>query len=428
MSSTITNREKNQVTLEIKVSSQEFEEAVQKSYMKNRKRFNIPGFRKGKVPKKIIEMQYGEGVFYEDAINMALPPAYDKAVDEHELEPVDRPDIDIGEIEKGQDLVFKATVTVKPEVKLGQYEGIEADKIEYNVTDEDIETELDSMRNMNARLVNIDDRPVQKDDTVIIDYKGFADGEQFEGGTAEGQTLVIGSEQFIPGFEDQLIGSNKGEEVKVNVTFPEEYHSEELAGKEATFEVKINEIKFKELPELDDEFAKDVSEFDTLEELKNSIRSKKEEEAKKKEEKELRDTVLDKVVENVEVDIPEAMVETEIDNMLRDFDFQLRYQGLDLENYLKYTNNNIEDLRKEMKEDAYNRVKTSLTLEAVEKEVEIDVTDEDVEKELEKLAESHKTTVEEIKKTFKEDNYGYLKNTIKTRKTIDYLIKNAKIN
>ncbi len=427
MSATITKKEKNQVTLEIKVSAEEFEKAVQKSYMKNRGRFNIPGFRKGKVPRKIIEMQYGEGVFYEDAINIALPPAYDKAVEELNLEPVDRPDVDIEKIEKGEDLVFTATVTVKPEVKLGEYKGIEVEKVEYNVTDEDVEKELEAMQNMNSRLINVDDRPVQKDDTVIIDYKGFVDGEQFEGGTAENQTLVIGSGQFIPGFEDQLIGANKGDDVKVNVTFPEEYHSEELAGKEAVFEVKINEIKFKELPELDDEFAKDVSEFDTLDELKKDIKNKIENEAKQKAEEEMRNRVLDKVVENVEVDIPDAMVETEIDNMIRDFDFQLRYQGLDLNNYLKYTNTNIEDLRKQMKDDAYNRVKTSLTLEAIEKELDIEVTDEEVEKELEKMAESHKTTVEKLKESFKTDNFGYLKNTIKTRKTIDFLVENAKI-
>ncbi|SHK11615.1 trigger factor [Paramaledivibacter caminithermalis] len=427
MDSTIVKKEGNKVTLQITVRAEDFKKAVQKSYLKNRKKFNIPGFRKGKAPRKIIEMQYGEGVFYEDAINIVLPEKYDKAVEKHNLEPVDRPDIDIDKIEKDKDLVFTATVTVKPEVSLGDYKGIEVEKIEYNVTDEDVNEEIEKMRDMNSRLISIEDRPVQKDDTVIIDYKGFVGDQQFEGGTAENQTLVIGSNTFIPGFEDQLINANVGDEVEVNVTFPEEYHAENLAGKDAVFYVKIKEIKFKELPELDDEFAKDVSEFDTLEELKNDKRKQMEEISKNRAEKELREKVLDKVVENAEVDIPEAMVDTEIDNMLRDFDFQLRYQGLDLQKYLEFTKGNIEDLRKQMKDDAYNRVKTSLTLEAIGKAEDIEVTDEDLEKEFEKMAESHKTTVEKLKESFKQDNFGYIKNTIKVRKTIDFLVKNAKI-
>ncbi len=425
MDSTILKKEGNKVTLQINVSAEEFEKAIQKSYLKNRKKFNIPGFRKGKAPRKIIEMQYGEGVFYEDAINMALPEKYDKAVEDHNLEPVDRPDVDVEEIQKGKDLVFTADVTVKPEVKLGDYKGIEVEKIEYNVTDEDIDSEIEKMRDQNSRLVNIEDRPVQKDDTVTIDYKGFVGEEQFEGGTAENQNLVIGSDKFIPGFEEQLIGSNIGDEVNVNVTFPEEYHAENLAGKEAVFYVKIKEIKFKELPNLDDEFVKDVSEFDTLEELKNDTKEKMEVSAKEKTEKELKDKVLDKVVETVEVDIPQAMVDTEVENMLRDFDFQLRYQGLDLQKYLEFTNSKIEDLRKQMGEDAYNRVKTSLTLEAIGEKENIEAADEDLEKEFEKMAESHKTTVEKLKESFKEENFGYIKNTIKVRKTIDFLVDNA---
>jgi trigger factor len=427
MDSTIVKKENNKVTLQINVSAEEFNKAVHQSYLKNRKRFNIPGFRKGKAPRKVIEMQYGEGVFYEDAINIVLPEKYDRAVEEHNLEPVDRPDIDIEDIEKDKDLVFTASVTVKPEVKLGEYKGIEVEKIEYNVTDEDVDNEIEKMRDQNSRLVNIEDRPVQNDDNVIIDYKGFVGEEQFEGGTAENQTLVIGSKSFIPGFEEQLIGANIGDEVEVKVTFPEEYHAENLAGKDAVFNVKVNEIKFKELPELDDEFAKDVSEFDTLDELKNDTKKKMEESAKDKAEKELREKVLDKVVEAIEVEIPEAMVETEIDNMLRDFDFQLRYQGLDLEKYLQFTNSKIEDLRKQMRDDAYNRVKTSLTLGAIGESEKIEANDEDLEQEFEKMAESHKTTVEKLKESFKEENFGYIKNTIKVRKTIDFLVENANV-
>jgi len=427
MQSTLVKKEGNEVTLQITVSADDFQKAIQEAYLKNRKKFNIPGFRKGKAPRKIIEMQYGEGIFYEDAINIALPKEYDKAIDEHNLEPVDRPDIDIEQIEKGKDLVFTAKVTVKPEVKLGEYKGIEVNKIEYNVTDEDVEKDLEKTREMNARLITIEDRPVKENDTVIIDYKGFVEGEQFEGGTAENQTLVIGSGQFIPGFEEQLVGANKGDEVEVKVTFPEEYHSEELAGKEAELHVKINEIKFKELPQLDDEFAKDVSEFETLDELKDDIRKKLEETAKDKAEKETREKVLEKVVENTEIDIPEAMVDTEIDNMLRDFDFQLRYQGFDLEKYLEFTKTNIEDLRKQMRDDAYNRVKTSLVIEAIGEEENIEATEEDVNNELEKLAENHKTTVDKMKENFKAENFEYLKNTIKVRKTIDLLVENAKL-
>ncbi|WIF94117.1 trigger factor [Caminicella sporogenes] len=427
MNSKILKKENNRVTLEIKVSAEDFEKAIQESYMKNRKRFNIPGFRKGKAPRKIIEMQYGEGIFYEDAINIALPKEYDKAIKQHNLEPVDRPDVDIEEIKKGEDLIFTATVTVKPEVNLGEYKGIEVEKIEYNVTDEDVEKELERMRDLNARLVNVEDRPVQKDDTVIIDYKGFVDGVQFEGGTAENQSLVIGSGKFIPGFEEQLIGANRGDEIEVKVKFPEEYHADKLAGKDAVFKVTIKEIKFKELPDLDDEFAKDVSEFDTLEELKADIRKRLEENAQKRAERELREKVLDKVVENAQIDIPEVMVETEIDNMLTDFDFQLRYQGLDLEKYLQFTNTKIEDLRNQMKDDAYNRVKTSLVLEAIKEKENIEVTDEDVEKEIEKIAEQNKVSVEKMKETFRDGNYGYIRNTIKVRKTIDFLVENAKI-
>ena len=427
MNSTITKKENNEVTLQIKVDAGDFEKAVQQAYMKNRKRFNIPGFRKGKAPRKIIEMQYGEGVFYEDAINTLLPVEYDKAIEEHNLEPVDRPNVDIEEIEKGTDLVFTATVTVKPEVTLGEYKGIEVEKVEYNVTDEDVQKELERVRDLNARLVNVEDRPVQKDDTVIIDYKGFVDGEQFEGGTAENQTLVIGAGQFIPGFEDQLIGAENGAEVEVKVTFPEDYNAEDLAGKEAIFNVNINEIKYKEMPELDDEFAKDVSEFDTLDEYKKDIINKLEENAKKKAENEQREKVLEKVVENVEVDIPEAMVDTEIDNMMRDFDFQLRYQGLDLEKYFQFTNTKYEDLKEQMKDDAYNRVKTSLALEAIGEKESIEVTDEDINEELEKMAKQHNNTVEKLKESLKEENYGYIENTIKVRKTIDLLVENSKI-
>ncbi len=426
MQSTLVKKEGNEVTLEIKVSTEDFQKAVHESYIKNRKRFNISGFRKGKVPRKIIEMQYGESVFYEDAINIALPKEYDKAIKDHNLEPVDRPNIDVEEIEKGKDVIFTVKVIVEPEVTLGEYKGIEVKKIEYNVTDEDVEKELEKTREMNARLISVEDRPVEKDDNVVMDYKGFVGEEQFEGGTAENQTLVIGSGQFIPGFEEQLIGANKGEELEVKVTFPEDYQAENLAGKDAVFNVTINEIKYKELPELDDEFAKDVSEFDTLDEFKEDTRKNLEKTEKDKAENQLREDVLKNVAKKTEIDIPEPMVEGEIDSMLGDLDNQLKNQGLDLEKYLQFTNVNYEDFRKQMRDDAYNRVKTSLILKAIGDEENIEATDEDIEQELGKMAESYKMTVEKVKESFKEENYGYLKNNIKIRKTIDFLIENSK--
>jgi len=428
MQSTLLKKEGNEVTLEIKVSAEDFEAAVQKAYLKNRNKFNIPGFRKGKAPRKIIEMQYGEGVFYEDAINIVLPEKYDMAIEEHNLEPVDRPDVDIKQIEKGKDLIFTAKVTVKPEVNLGEYKGIEESKIEYNVTDEDVEKEIDRVRELNARLVSVEDRPVEKGDTVIIDYVGYINDEEFEGGKGENQSLVIGSGRFIPGFEEQLIGANKEDTVDVKVTFPEDYHAKDLAGKEALFKVTVNEIKVKELPEVDDEFVKDVSEFETLEELKADIRENLEKEAKDRAERELRDKILQKAVDNTEIDIPEVMVENEIDEMLRDFDFQLRYQGIDLETYLQFTNTKIEDLRKQMAKDAYNRVKTSLVLEAIGKKENIQVTDEDLEEELERFAKENNRTVEEVKKTLKPANIEYIMASLKVRKTIDFIVEHAKIN
>lgn len=427
MNSKLIKKEGNEVSLQVTVSAKAFQEGLQKSYMKNRKRFNIPGFRKGKTPRKVIETHYGEGVFYEDAINFALPAEYDKAIEELNLEPVDRPDVNIENIEPGKDLLFDITVTVKPEVNLADYKGIEVEKIEYNVSDEDIDAQIDGMRQANARLINVEDRAIAMNDNVVIDYTGYIGEETFEGGSAENQTLEIGSGRFIPGFEDQLIGANVGDDVDVNVTFPEDYTAEHLAGKEATFKVKVNGIKVKELPELDDELAKDVSEFDTLDELKNDLKTKLMEDTVKKQEEDQRSKILDAVVEKFEIEIPQAMVDTEIDTMLRDFDFQLRYQGIDLEKYLEFTGSKIEDLKEQMKEDATSRVKTSLVLDTIGDVEKIDVTDEDVDAELEKLAESNKTDVAKLKETFTETNYGYIKNTIKVRKTIDLLVDNVKL-
>ena len=425
MSFELVSKENNQAKINMTVSPEEFEKANQAAYLKNRGKFNIPGFRKGKVPRKIIESQYGKGVFFEDAINSILPNIYPKALDELKLEPVDRPDIDIKEMEDGKDIVIEALVTIKPEVSIADYKGVEVEKTVAEVTDEMVDQELEKSRDMNGRLVVIEDRGVQEKDTVTIDFDGSIDGAPFEGGKGEGYPLVIGSGQFIPGYEEQLIGAKSGDEVEVKVTFPEDYKAEELAGKEAVFMTKISEIKAKELPDLDDEFAKDTSEFDTLEELKNDMRAKLEESAKKNAESANRDKVIDAVVEKLVADIPEVMFETEIDGMIRDFDQQLKYQGMSLDLYLQYTGQDINSMKDQMKEEAEARVKTSLAIEAIKTLENIEATEEEIENEFEKIAEVQKKSVEEIKKAFGGESLEYIKSTIESRKVVDMLVENA---
>ena len=419
--------EKNVATIRVTVPVATFEKAITAAYNKSKGKFEVPGFRKGKVPKNIIEKQYGESIFFEEALDIILPEAYSNAVDELKLAVVARPDIDIVEMAKDKDLVFEAVVAVKPEVKLGAYKGVEAKQVSGEVTEEVLMAELEKSREMNARLVPIENRPVANGDNLIIDYKGFVGEEQFEGGTAEEQTLVIGSGRFIPGFEEQLVGANIGDEAVVKVTFPTEYHAPHLAGQEAKFEVKINAIKAKELPALDDEFAKDTSEFETLEELKADLKSQLEDGAKKNAEFATRDNVVDAVVATLEADIPEAMVDMEIDGMLKDFDHQLKQQGLDLENYLKFTGSKLDDLKGQMRNDAEIRVKTALTLEEIAKIEKIEVTEEDLNNELNRIAEAQKATLEEVKKVFGRDDFDYLKQTLTTKKTVDLLVEHANL-
>lgn len=425
MNSKLEKLENNVATLEISVSAEKLEEGIMKSYLKNVKKFNIAGFRKGKAPRKIIERHYGEAVFYEDAINIICPDAYDEAVKEHNLEPVDRPDIDIVDIESGKGLVFKAAVTVKPEVALGQYKGIEAEKKEYNVTDEEVDKEIETIREKNARLIDISDRPVKNGDITIIDFKGFVEDKQFAGGTSENYSLEVGSGQLIPGFEEQLVGAELGKEIDVNVQFPKEYNSEELAGKPALFKVTVKEIKEKQLAELDDEFAKDVSEFDTLDELKEDIRKKKEEQYKRLEKQQYEDEVINKAVENATVDIPEVMVDAQVRIMLRDFDYQLRYQGLNLEAYLKYMNMDIEKLKESYRDTAKSRVKSQLVLEKVAEVEGIAAAEEDLNAEIEKTAKHYNQDLEKFKKTLKEDEITYIKDGIVIQKAIDFLVDNS---
>lgn len=428
MDFTLKNKENNRACFNIEITEEEFEKAIQKAYLKNRNKFNIPGFRKGKAPRKIIELNYGEGIFYEDALNIILPQAYEEAVESLELEPVDSPEVDIEQLEKGKPVILKIEVTIKPEVKLGNYKSIEVEKVEYNVTDEDVERELKAIQEKNARIVDASDREIKEGDIVTIDFKGFIDGEQFEGGTAENQRLEIGSNTFIPGFEEQLIGKKKGDKVDVKVTFPEDYFNENLRGKEATFEVVIHEVKEKELPKLDDEFAKDVSEFDTLEEYKNSIRERLEKEAKDREKIEFENKLVDKVVEEAEVDIPEAMIEHQIEHEIDDFNYRLRLQGLDIDQYLNLTNSKLEDLKKQIRPLAEKKVKTDLVLEAIGKKENIKVTEEDIDKELERIAkEYNQEDVDKFKENMKKGDLSFLEAGIMRDKIIDLLVSNAKI-
>ncbi|WHH60257.1 trigger factor [Petroclostridium sp. X23] len=427
MSTKVEQLEKNVVQLEIEVDTAKFDEGIQKAYIKNVKKFNIPGFRKGKAPRKIIEKYYGEGIFYEDAINIVCPEAYDKAVEETKIDPVDRPEIDIKQIGEGQNFIFTAKVTVKPEVELGAYKGIEVNKIEYNVTEDDIMNQIKQMQEKNSRLVTIEDRPVQEGDMAVIDFEGFVDDQPFEGGKGTDHNLQIGSGQFIPGFEEQLIGKNSGEEVDVNVTFPEEYHASELAGKPALFKVKINQIKFKELPEIDDEFVKDVSEFNILDELKEDIKKRLTEENEHKAKHEMENAVIDKVLEGVTVEIPEVMVEHQIDQLARDFDMRLRSQGLELSKYLELTGMDMEKFREQFKEQAEKQVKTSLTLEKIGNVEGIQVSDDELEKEIEKLAENYKMEVDKLKKMLRPEDMDSIKDDLKIGKTVDMLVESAKV-
>lgn len=427
MKAVLEKKENNKAIFTFEIQEEKFEEATQKAYLKNRSRFNIPGFRKGKVPRKIIEINYGPEIFYEDAINEILPEAYDSAIEELKLEPVDYPEVDIDEIEKGKPILVKIEVAIKPEVELGEYKSIEIEKIEYNVTDELVENELKQVQEMNARIIDAGDRPVKEGDTLTIDYAGFVGEDQFEGGTAENQTLEIGSGSFIPGFEEQLVGKNKGEEVEVKVTFPEEYHAEDLAGKEAVFKVKIHEIKEKELPELDDEFALDVSEFDTLDEYKASIREKLEKEFKNKEEIENENNLLEKVIENCEVDVPEAMVDTQLNKELEEFGYRMQMQGLNLEQYLQITNSTEDMLKEQLKPMAESRVKGDLVLEAIAKAENIEVTEEDYDKELDKLADAYgQEDREAFIENMKKGDLSFLEVSITNQKVIEMLMANAK--
>jgi len=413
----------NEVKLEITVEAEKFENAIKKVYFKNAKYFNIPGFRKGKAPQNIVEKYYGKEIFYEDAFNEIASEEYEKAVEEAKLEVVSRPQVDVVTMEKGKDLVFTAVVATKPEVELGKYKGIEIEKKEYNVEDSDIENSLKQMQEKNARVISVE-TPVEKGNTAVIDFEGFVDGNAFEGGKGENYSLEIGSGSFIPGFEDQVIGMKIDEEKDINVKFPDDYFSKDLAGKDATFKVKVHEIKKKELPELDDEFAKDVSEFDTLKELKDSIKERlvKENEQKAKYEKE--DAVMKVVTENMKVEIPSGMIDAEVDNMVKDMEQRMSYQGLKLEQYLKMLNKTEAEFKKEYEPQAIDAIKSRLALEAIIKAEKIEATDADVKAKLEEMAKNYGKTAEELEKN--DSIKEYIKQGIENEKAISFLVENAK--
>ncbi|MBB6282805.1 trigger factor [Geobacillus subterraneus] len=418
--------EGNEGVLTVEVDAEQVNKGLDAAFKKVVKNVALPGFRKGKVPRVLFEKRFGVEALYQDALDILLPEAYAKAVEEAGIEPVSMPEIDIEQMEKGKSLIFKAKVTVKPEVKLGQYKGLEVEKIDATVTDEDVENELKRLQENYAELVVKEDGTVENGDTVVIDFEGFVDGEPFEGGNAENYSLEIGSGTFIPGFEEQLVGMKAGEEKDIQVTFPEEYHAEQLAGKPATFKVKVHEVKAKQLPALDDEFAKDVDEeVETLDELKAKIRARLEEAKKNEAEAAVRNAVVEKAAANAEIDIPAVMVQNETDRMLREFDQRLQMQGLNLQLYYQFSGQDEAALREQMKEDAEKRVRAALTLEAIAEVENIDVTDEEVNEELEKMAAAYNLSVDKLKELL--GSLEGVKEDLKWRKTVDFLVEHSTV-
>ena len=414
----------NEVKLEITVEAEKFENAMKKVYFQNAKYFNIPGFRKGKAPMNIVEKYYGAQIFYEDAFNEVATEAYDEALEANKIDAVSRPVVDIKQMEKGKDVIFTAVVQTKPEVELGKYKGIEIPKVEYKVEEKDIEHELGHMQEHNSRLITVDDRALENGDIATIDFEGFVDGVAFDGGKAEGHELEIGSGSFIPGFEDQLVGMKIDEEREIKVTFPKEYFSKDLAGKEAMFKVKLHEIKRKELPELDDEFAKDVSEFDTLAELKASIKEKIEKNNEQRQKYETEDLAIKAVCEDVKVDIPSGMVEFEVENMMKDFEQRLSYQGLNLDQYLKMIGKTEEEMKKEYEPQAIEAIKSRLVLEAIIKAEKIEASEDEIKAKMEEMAKNYGKKVEEISEN--ENLKKYLKEGIESEKALEFIVSNAK--
>ncbi len=426
MSFTIEKLEKNMAKLTIEVSVEDFEKAVEAAYQKNKGKIEVPGFRKGKVPRKMSEQMYGKEIFFEDAANEVIPEAYEKAYDECEEEIVTAPKIEVTQIEEGKPFIFTAEVALKPEVKLGKYKGIKVDKVAVEVTEEEVNEAIETERKNSARTVSVEDRPVKDGDTTVIDFEGFVDGEAFEGGKGENYPLTIGSHSFIDNFEEQLIGKSINEEVEVNVTFPEDYHAENLKGKPALFKVTIKEIKENQLPELDDEFAEEVSAYDTFAEYKESVKKNLEEkkEADAKSAKE--DAVVDAIIEEAEMDIPEAMIATQQRQMVDEFAQRLAMQGLSMEQYTQFTGVTAAAMMEQVKPQAEKRIKARLVLEAVAVAENIEVSDAEYEEELAKMAEAYKMEVEQIKEIMDDERAAEMKKDMAIQKAVEFVVANAK--
>ena len=425
MSLQVENMEKNMAKLTIEVSAEELEKAIQGAYLKQRNKISVPGFRKGKVPRQMIEKMYGVGIFYEDAANALIPTAYGKAYDECELDIVSQPKVEVVQLEKGKPFIFTAEVAVKPEVTLGEYKGLSVDKVSNRVTAKEIDAKLEEEQKKNARTVVVEDRAVQDGDEVVLDFEGFVDGVAFEGGKGENYPLTIGSGSFIPGFEEQLIGAEAEKEVEVNVTFPEEYHSEDLAGKAAVFKCTVHEIKAKELPELDDEFAAEVSEFDTLDAYKADIKAKIKEQKIADGNRKKEDQAVEKAVANATMEIPEAIIDTQVNQMAQDFAQRIQQQGLSMEQYFQFTGMTAESMMEELRPQAVKRIETRLVLEAIAKAENIEITDERIDEELAKMAEAYKMEVEKLKEFMGENEKEQMKMDLAVQDAVTFLVDNA---
>lgn len=427
MSIQVEKLEKNMAKLTVEVPAEQFEKALKTSYNKNKNRFNIPGFRRGKAPQALIEKMYGPDVLYEDAVNNAINETCSDAMKESGLDIVSRPHVSVEQVEKGKPFIYSFEVAVKPEVTLGEYKGIEVERARPEVTDADIEAELKKVQDQNSRLLSADDRPVQDGDQVVVDFEGFIDGETFEGGKAEAYPLTIGSHSFVDTFEEQLIGKAVDEETEVNVTFPENYHAKDLAGKPAMFKVVVREIKVKELPELDDEFASEVSEFDTLDEYKADIKAKLSETKQKQATTENENNVVEKVVENASMEIPDAMIDEQVENMVESYGRRMLNQGLTIEQYLQFTNSTMDKMKEDLRPQAVKRIRTRLVLEAVVAQENIEVDDEAVEEEIKKMAVSYKMEPEELKNYMGETELKHLKEDMAVQEAVDFLVAEAKL-
>ncbi|MDY6329403.1 MAG: trigger factor [Lachnospiraceae bacterium] len=426
MSLQVEKLEKNMAKLTIEVSAEEVEKAIEKAYQKQKSRISVPGFRKGKVPRKMVEKMYGVGVFYEDAVNDMIPTAYEAAVKESELEIVSQPKIDVVQIEAGKEFIFTAEVAVKPEVELGEYKGVEVPKSDVSVSDEEIMAEIDREREQNSRIITVDDRAVEDGDMTVIDFEGFVDGVAFEGGKGTDYPLTIGSHSFIDTFEEQLIGKNIGEEVDVNVTFPEEYHAEELKGKPALFKVTVKEIKKKELPELDNDFVEDVSEFSTVDEYKASIKTKIEEKKVDEAKSAKEEAAIEKIIEGAKMEIPDAMVDSQVRQMAEDFARRISAQGLTIDQYFQYTGLTSDKLLEQMRPQALKRIQSRLVLEAVADKENFEVTDEDVNNEINDMASAYQMEADKLKDLLTDADKENMKKDIQVKKAVEFVTENAK--